>query len=402
MKIAISRPGDAVTGYGRMATEIVHALKHRGIEVTDYDPNDNTPTHLIFTSSPLRPQGWYKHQHVSLLTMWETTQLPHEFIAPLPLFDQLIVPSQQNFELFSKYNPNVTRINLGVNYKEWKYTPRKDGVFTVITGGKGGRRKGIDIAIKVFRRFQAELAKHGYPAARLIIKSDVQLQKPSDDIIVLDESLLAKDEIKLYEQAHVGLYLSRGEGWGMIPHQTIAQGIPTILTDAHGHVGFSHYGIGVKWHHIPAENDIFGTGINGSWWEADEDDALDALLQCFKNYEAHLQVAKFAAELCRKNLTWDATAKQILASLPDNESIISTEWVECPQLKVPLKVNQKTSCTIGGKEFTFQPGFEYQVVPDVRRVIHSAGFLDMSCLDLFEMSKLGTPRTRYIDEGIAA
>jgi len=383
-----------------MASEIIAALKRQGADVVDYEKEDKPAQHLLFMTPPQRPEGWYKGQYVSLLTMWESTELALEHLTTVPLFDRVFVPSKQNLEMFGQVNPKTKLITLGINYDEWKFTPRKDGVFTVITGGKGGRRKGIDIAIKVFRRFQAELAKHGYPAARLIIKSDVKMKDPSEDIIIIDEQMSAEDEVKLYEQAHVGLFLSRGEGWGMIPHQTIAQGIPTILTDAHGHQGFSHLGIGVKWNHCKAETEIVGR--TGFWWEADEDDAFDALWQCFRNYAAYKQVAQYAADSCRKNLTWDHTAKQILEGLPKTRRKITDEWVQCPQTTLLLKVAKPVSCTIGGTQYDFQPGQDYRVTADVKRVIYDAGYIDESCLDPFEKAKFHTPTSGYIDEGRAA
>ena len=400
MKIQVVHARNNVTGYGRMATEIIAALKRAGADVVDYEPEDEPAPHILFMTPPQRPDGWFKGQNVSLLTMWESTELALEHLATVPLFNRVFVPSKQNLEMFGKVNPNTKYITLGVNYDEWRYTPRKEGVFTIITGGKGGRRKGIDITIKVFKRFQAKLAEQGYPEARLIIKSDVRMREKRSDVIIIDESTSAEEEVKLYEQAHVGLFLSRGEGWGMIPHQTIAQGIPTILTDAHGHAGFSHLGIGVKWNFCKAETEIVGR--TGSWWEASEDDALEALWECFKNYDAYKQVAKLAAESCKKTLTWDHTAQQILDGLPKVSGKITDEWIKCPQTTLLLQVVQPVSCTIGGREFDFKPGQDYRVTADVKRVIYDAGYADEACLDPFEKAKFHTPVSGYIDEGRAA
>lgn len=401
MRIQVVHARNNVTGYGRMAAEIISALRGLGASVSDWNREDDPAPHILFMTPPQRPEGWYKGQHVSLLSMWESTELAMDHLTTVPLFDQVFVPSRQNLEIFGKINPNTKFITFGCNYDEWHYTPRQMSYpFTVITGGKGGRRKGVDITIKVFRRFQARLAAEGYPAARLIIKADVRLKNPSDDIIVIDESMSAADEVHLYEQAHVCLALARGEGWGMIPHQTIAQGMPTILTDAHGHAGFSHYGIGVKWHACRAETEIVGR--TGDWWEADEDDALDALWHIFTHYDDHLVTAKISADACRKTLTWENTAKQILESLPENTNPITDEWVVCPQTTLLLRVDKPLSCTIGGREYAFKPGNDYQVTADVKRVIFDAGYLDESCLDPFEQALFHTPKSGFVDEGIAA
>ena len=39
-------------------------------------------------------------------------------------------------------------------------------------------------------------------------------------------------EVDLFAEAHCYLAPSKGEGWGLCPHQAIAQGCPTVLTDA--------------------------------------------------------------------------------------------------------------------------------------------------------------------------
>ena len=401
MKIHAVYSRQMAVGYGRMAYEIHQAIARQGVEIERWKPNDNSATHLLFMTVPQRPEGWYKGQHVSLLSMWETTQLPLDFLEGLPHFNTLFVPSRQNKEIFGKVNSDTHQITLGCNYDQWKYTPRQPSeLFTVITAGAGHRRKGIDISLRVFKRFQARLKAEGYPAARLIIKSKVSVKTPSPDIVILDEHISTADEINLYEKAHVYLGLSRGEGWGMIPHQTIAQGIPTILTDAHGHKGFSHYGIGVKWDYIPADTDIMGRW--GEWWEPNEDDALDALWQVYTNYEAHLITAKLSAEACLKTLTWDRTAQMILEHLPANTNEITNEWVKCPQAKLLLRVKQAIPCTIGGQEFNFEPGQDYQVTADVKRVLYDAGYLDESCLDAFEKATFQPPKQEFIDEGLAA
>ena len=119
----------------------------------------------------------------------------------------------------------------------------------------------------------------------------------------------------------------------------------------------------------------------------------------FYNYESHLTRAKKNAEEI-KSLTWDATAEQILSKLPElPDSISSTEKVIAPKAYLSLKVKSPIQCNIGPKDFQFIPGREYQVTPDVKRVMYDSGYLDESCLDVYEKATYNKPKG-FIDEGL--
>ena len=400
MRIQVLAPPDRNSGYGRMAFEIIDALERAGVTVEKYDLDAPDPApYVMFMCPPQRPENWYEGQHVSLLTMWESTELAFEHLAVLPLFDQLIVPSRQNYEMFAQVNNNTVQIPLGCDYDIWKYTPReKTDPFTIISAGRGARRKGIDVSIKVFKRFRKIIKDEGFPAPRLILKAKCNLSNPDPDIIVFDEQMSDQEEADFYAKAHVYLGLSRGEGWGMIPHQTIAQGMPKILTDAHGHAEFAKYGIGINHGWCSAENEIVGR--TGDWWEPDEDQALLALLDVFHNYKTHLATAKESAEKI-KEFTWDRTAQEIIASLPKKPAKFKVgELVHAPQSRLTLKVIHPIDCNIGDRMYSFKPGKEYQVTSDVKRVLYDANYVDPSCIDPFEKAIYIQSKPKHIDEGI--
>lgn len=398
MKIQVWGGGMGYHGYGRMANEIRAALERQGVEVVDHTRDDKSP-YVLFMCPAHRPEGWWEGQSINLLTMWETTGLAADHLVALPVFDKILVPSEQNREMFAKSNPNTAKFTLGCDYDTWSITPHvMSDPFTVITAGKGGRRKGIDVSIKVFRRFSNYMIAKGYPRPRLIIKSEVNLSKKYDDIVVVDEVLSEEDEYKLYASAHVYLGLSRGEGWGMIPHQTIAQGKPTILTDAHGHAEFSKYGLGIGWRPMKAETEILGRA--GEWWDPSEDQAFDTLVAVFEDYDRYVNLFKKHAQGIRE-FTWDRTAKEIIENLAEPGEITG-KWIQCPQTYLSLQVKTKVGCNIAGKSHSFVPGRRYNVTADVKRIIHDAGYLDPACIDPFEKAIYEKPRPSNIDEGFAA
>ena len=398
MKVSALYDHNVLTGYGRMSHEIVAALRRKGVEVVDYKEDDKSP-YVLFMCPPHRPEGWWKGQHTTLLTMWESTELAMEHLTVVPLFDQVLVPSQQNLEMFGRVNPHTSLFNLGCNYDEWNYVPRTySDPFTIITGGKGGRRKGIDITIKVFKRFRHRQKSLGFPAPRLVIKADVTLSQNDPDIIIVTDRMSADEEADLYASAHVCFALSRGEGWGMIPHQTIAQGTPTVLSEAHGHVGFSHYGFGVSCGFTPAETEIVGR--SGDWWEPSEDEAYEWLCQIHDHYDDYLSIAATNADEIKDDLTWDKAAQTIIDSLPRPKRV-TDQWVTCPQTYLTLRVTQPFACNIGPKDYHFLPGQEYAVTADVKRVIYDAGYMDLTCLDPYEKALYEGTNRRHLD-GISA
>jgi len=400
VKLQVFYAPTPTTGYGRMSIELVRALERAGVHVVHNGAPDDTASHVIFMSPPQRPNGWFKGQHVSLLTMWESTQLAMEHLTTVPLYDHVFVPSEQNLLMFGKVNHNTTKFCLGCDYDRWSITTRvMSDPFTIITGGKGGRRKGIDIAIKVFKRFAEWCGKNSHPAPRLIIKGNVNLAYPRSDIIVLDHEMSEEDEAKLYAQSHVYLGLARGEGWGMIPHQTIAQGMPTILSNAHGHAEFAEYGLKVSCGFTPAETDIVGR--SGDWWEPSEDEALAQLKVVYKSYQAHAIRAEKKAKEIRKKFTWDIAAQQILEHLPEAKSGKRGKWIECPQTHLSMRVTEPIACTIAGESLSFRQGKDYKVTADVKRVLYDAGFVDPKCLDPYEKALYETPRPFYMDEETA-
>ena len=186
----------------------------------------------------------------------------------------------------------------------------------------------------------------------------------------------------------------------MIPHQAIAQGIPTILSDAHGHKGFSQYGLRVSCGHVRAETEIVGR--SGDWWEPSEDEAYETLLDVFLHYAEYAEIAEVNSQLIQEDLTWENAAMQIVSILkPEQE--VTDEWIVCPQIYLGLKVTHPIDCSIAGTNFAFRPGKSYSVTADVKRVIYDSGMLDPSCIDPSELAHYkALPADRPIDEGLTA
>jgi glycosyltransferase involved in cell wall biosynthesis len=400
-------------GYGRLGVYLAAEMKKQGIKI--YDEIDKAPHNFVldnpeaykafgpkkpeagitnivlWISVPSHARGWWSNQTPIMFTMWETSHLPSAFRENLHEFDTLIVPSKQNLELFSKYHHNVKYVPLGVDPERWYYIPRKMPTtrFNFLIGGRG-QRKGTDLAYKAFRKcFPEGSWGSDQPAPYLIMKSPRYEDYYGDRIETLNGYLSSQDEIDLYASAHCYLGPSRGEGFGLQPLQAIVQGLPTILTDAHGHESFAKLGMAISAKMDEAGYFVFGSA--GDWWEPDFDELCDTMLWTYNNYQEAVDRARYNAPLAAE-FTWEKCANGVLDAI-GRERLVTCdnpgEWHEPVGKLFKVVLVKDTIVDIGGNIMALLKGKEYRVPADVKRILFDGKVVDI------ELS--GQPQ--YITEG---
>lgn len=391
-------------GYGRMGVKMAAAIEASGVDVYDDLPNPQQSGaqkfiphtngksairgHVSWLSTPGHYRGHWKGQTTSLLSMWESNLLPEPFRESLDVFDTIVVPSEQNQELFSRYHPNVKFVSLGIDPTEWfpivrpTLDPSKD--FTFLISG-GGERKGAALVIAAFKKVFDGRVPDG-PAPRLIVHSAKSSEVPNDDRIELVTGKLTDEEERaLYAMCHVYVQPSRGEGFGLRPLQALAQGMPTIATNAHGHSAYGHlltYPLGWTLQETPPQS--FHHGPAGSWWEPNFDELCEAMEDSYLNYDRAVFRARAAAEVVGREFTWAETARKYLDAigrdnleLPD---VPGDEWVEPVARRYLVRVLTPRLFQVGGVQYRLEPGRDYWEPADVKRVLFDGGHLDLSCL----------------------
>jgi glycosyltransferase involved in cell wall biosynthesis len=386
-----------------MGVDLMDAVRRQGVDVFDDLPNPHnsgaqkfiphTPGksavcgHVAWLSTPGHCRGWWEGQTKSILTMWESNLLPEPFRESLDVFDTVIVPSEQNVELFSQYHNNVKFVPLGIDPEQWFPTERPsldEPYFTFFISG-GGYRKGSDLVIEAFRKVFDNLAPSG-PPPRLFVHSAKASDFPKDErIYLITGKLTDEEERALYALAHVYVQPSRGEGFGMRPLQAIAQGCVTIATNAHGHAAYGDLiTLPLGWELQETPPQSFHHGPAGSWWEPDFDQLCEAMQSAYLDYEMHLETARKNSIVAREKFTWDAAAVRYLDAigrenleLPD---IVPGEWVVPPARRYLVRVNSTRFFEVGGQQYLLEPGKEYWEPADVKRVLFDGGHLDISCL----------------------
>ena len=323
----------------------------------------------VFMGIPKIVKGWYAGQHRSIFTMWETTELPSDFWRRLPLFDQVIVPCQHNVEVFSQYHKNVIAVPLGVDTKFW--TPdgtdtKRQGVFRFHAGGSLWRRKGLDTLVEAFTRLKlpnAELHIKAAPHAK-----DAPTKSPGPNIILHREWMTPRQQLDWFRAADCYVAPARGEGWGLMPLQAIAAGVPTIISNSSGQAEFCDLA-----NHVVGCSKTKADTI-GFWDEPN----LQQLQELMKHHYQHRGAEKARAlenAKLAKKYSWPNASKALVAALPTGTLLKDPEFVR-PNVTVKIRVRRPVNADIGPNHYNLVPGQEYEVPEGVHQVLSDSGALE--------------------------
>jgi glycosyltransferase involved in cell wall biosynthesis len=388
-------------GYGRMGVNIAKEMQKMGVDVYDHLPEPGEPppqrdldhlAHLntgkaskvcnvvVWASVPTHARGWWKGQYPVINTMWESMSLPESFRESLHNFPLVIVPSHQNVELFSRYHDNVAFVPLGVDPEVWhpEERPEVGATFRFLIGGSGPR-KGTDLAYKAFRAAFSTWPEDG-PIPTLVMKSPRAEGFHGPNIEIVGGRISAQAEVDLYASAHCYVGPSRGEGFGMMPLQALAQGCPTILTAAHGHDSFAHLGIGIP--ATPAAAAYFIYGDAGEWWEPDFDALVDEMRWVYDHYDEALARAAHAAEVIAAEFTWANTAARFVDVIGMDRLSAPAKvdgWYTPDARLYEVVTNRPWRCEVAGITYFFEKGKSYREPADVKRIAFETGILDPVC-----------------------
>jgi hypothetical protein len=214
------------------------------------------------------------------------------------------------------------------------------------------------------------------------------------------EIVKEQEIVDLYSMAHCYVQPSRGEGFGLQPLQAIAQGMPTILTDAHGQAEYAHLAFGIDAKEVPAA--YFMLGEAGNWWEPDFDQLCDQMKYVYENYGRACDHAIASSIAAHGAWTWAHAAQDWidlhdgLLELPYSGSGV---WHEPAKHKYMIKTLRLWTPEIGGTKYVFEPYEEYWVPADVKRLayehqdlLHPDAIESEAGLSESQIATLGTRR----------
>lgn len=228
---------DITTGYGHAGFKVVTSLQALGHQVPFDD--ETAPVQISFCS----PQYYkfYPGQYRIGFTPWESTELPAGWLDSMNKCDEVWATSEWTANVYKNagVKPPIFVYEHGVD-DIWQPVDRKpSGKVRFLHVGEPALRKGGQMTLDAFRaafgdRRDVHLTFKTYNQHRLGAWTKDKITLPDlayKNVSVVSRTVNPKELVDLYGQNDIMVYPSYGEGFGLIPLQALATGMPTICTD---------------------------------------------------------------------------------------------------------------------------------------------------------------------------
>jgi glycosyltransferase involved in cell wall biosynthesis len=301
-------------GYGYAAVMLIKALQEHDVKVA-YD-NRESKCHISF----IQPEFYSGNldQYRVGYTPWESSVVPDSWRETMPQMQEIWTPSQYCVDIFEENNLNkiIRKVPHGIDPELWKIENRylTDKFIFFHVGGptarKGGQRV-VDAFLDLF---------DGNDDVMLILKSnedtecrfykngvDFKSAAAHPQIVSINYQVAVEDLVRLYNRSHCLVYPTNGEGFGLIPFQGIATGLPTIVTNATACADFAELSVPLD------SKPTKGVGVHlGDWVEPDADDLRDKMRYVYDNYNEVKEKTLESARLIHNTQTWYHVAAQVI------------------------------------------------------------------------------------------
>lgn len=239
------RRSESYFGYAYAYKEINKHLRNYEYEGNRISVDINSPkskTQLYFGS----PDGFfYDHQYKIQMTQWESTLVPPHWVEHAKRYDEWWTANKFGADAFINAGVPAEKIHVfehGVDSSMW--TPKKRGTKDTIRFlhiDSGSPRKRAPLAIEAFKKafgnnpdYEITLKYSHHAASEQDWFNEKILANYGEwqDINVrhIKENLTLEHLISLFHFHDVLIYPSEGEGFGLIPLQALATGMPVIST----------------------------------------------------------------------------------------------------------------------------------------------------------------------------
>jgi glycosyltransferase involved in cell wall biosynthesis len=232
-------------GYGYATKNIIKSLNELGHRTPFQSPTTNVQINFS------QPEYFKMHRNQYQIgyTPWESTVIPKRWIPFMEECDELWTTSDWCANVFEDNGfKNVKVYPHGID-PMWKPHKRQDdGVIKFLHIGEPAPRKAGQDVVNAFselfgnkKGYSLTLKVYNHNTTRIfnnyVDRSIVGTPDQIYENIRIEDRVLDDDQlVKLYNDHDVLIYPSYGEGFGFIPLQALATGMPTICT-----AGWAHY-----------------------------------------------------------------------------------------------------------------------------------------------------------------
>lgn len=251
------------------------------------------------------------------ITPFETTQIPSSWVARLNFMNAVFVPCAQNVGMMrdSGVTSPIEIIHWGVDTDKFHPIQRKtERPFTFGHMGALSIRKGTDILVEAFCaafpkkikdvRLICKTSNRGYPFA-----------VPGEDRIKIQMGEVSYSDLmdRFFSEINVGVFPTRGEGWGMPLTESMATGIPIIATGWSGPMEFMDPNDGWLLDYTMEEATVFTKTVYGEecgqWAKPSFDHLVYLLRYCYEHQDEVKEKGKKAGERMLRDFTWQNKIK---------------------------------------------------------------------------------------------
>jgi len=229
MKVSFNNQNpDVWKGYGYASTKMVNTLAFEGFDVS-YNI-DNADLEVFFG----HPTDYRFHNKDSIhigYTDWESSLFLPGWKEKLEGIDEFWVGNQFCKDVFEKYtDKNVIVLPHGVDKV---FTPQKrtyDGKLKFLHIGYPAFRKNVYDVVNAFLELYSD-RKDVTLTIKTYSKAVLDEYNNIENINVISSDYTSFEMVNLMREHHCLVYPSWGEGFGLIPLQTLATGMPSIVTE---------------------------------------------------------------------------------------------------------------------------------------------------------------------------
>lgn len=326
-----------VYGYTTHQKNLRAALERHGVIIDD---DADIAVHIC-TPPSFRPiPGKFN----ILYTMYEANSLPPTWPGMMEAADLVIVPCTHNRELMRREGIKAPIKVVWEGFNEKRYhlkrrrRPPEGERMLFLWVGAANPRKGWEYAAYAW-----ETMLHLHPEMRgrvmLYLKTTQPerepriLRSPNFDTILDTRDWPMEELIALYERAHVFVFPSLGEGWGLTLHEAMATGMPAIYTPFSAMTDWvpAKHAYPIKFSMQPIT--ILKTGTNMEYAEGfhpqaarpDTEHLARLMYHVWRNYDEAAHRGYYAGVQVRK-ITWDRSAREFIDKvMPHYEATMGRE-----------------------------------------------------------------------------
>lgn len=299
------------TGYGNASRLLKEALSVQGVTF-DYDAD----VALNFCM----PSDYEFGSYTIGYTPWESTEVPGNWKRNMKAVSDLWTTSSWTAEIFREITGRKSFIlPHGIEPCWTPYHHQQPHLpFTFLHVGEPAVRKGGDIVLEAWhRRFSRDKGVKliykctGWPMARIKDRKGSIVASPGKypNIEIINSIYTQPELSELYSKVDCLVYPTRGEGFGLIPLEAMASGLPTILPNGGGTKDFARYGLPLNnyiWEHSHQNEHP------GLWLNHDVDEVIAQMEYVKDNYATVAEDSYTDAFLIHAEYEWESIAKTAL------------------------------------------------------------------------------------------